>query len=554
MDKILFSILSLVLIVSCRQADDSFYELSAEEYFNKMKGAWIGQMAGVGWGLPTEFDWIDSVIPMDKVPRWENAMINQQGNDDLYVELTFMESMGKYGLDVSQRQAAIDFANSGYSLWAANRRGRENLREGIAPPESGHPHFNKNCDDIDYQIEADYSGIIAPGMPNVAISLGEKFGRIMNFGDGLYGGQFIGGMYAAAYFSNNIAEIIESGLKCIPSESLYAEVIRDVLRWFGEYPDTWETSWNLIMKKYYRTHDNQPFQEANKEAWVGIDAKINGAFVVMGLLYGKGNMDSTIIYSMRCGLDSDCNPSNAAGILGTIIGFDQLDEKFKSGIDYGKKFAYTQYDLNDLFERSEQFAGEFIIRNGGRTVTDKNNKKCYLIKKVNARPSAFRPSYAPGTYDENSRFTKEEFAQIKAWSRQDFVALMKELGLNAELTFAGKEVKPELIEWNGKTQVLTTTPMSHERGLIIEFKNNVAMEHPAEVYMSFKAGHAGGESWQLIVNRQFETIIGEENSTNGWVEIKVPVTKGRSECRIEARNLRGNAAINYWADFHLDYR
>ena len=37
-------------------------------------------------------------------------------------------------------------------------------------------------------------------MPNVAIELGEKFGRLMNYGDGLYGGQFIGGMYAAAFF------------------------------------------------------------------------------------------------------------------------------------------------------------------------------------------------------------------------------------------------------------------------------------------------------------------------------------------------------------------
>ena len=534
-----------------------------------MQGAWIGQMAGVGWGLPTEFDWIDSIIPMDKVPRWKNSMINQQGNDDLFVELTFIESMGKYGLEVSQRQAAIDFANSGYSLWAANLRGRENLREGIAPPESGHPHFNKHCDDIDYQIEADYSGIIAPGMPNVAVSLGEKFGRIMNYGDGLYGGQFIGGIYAAAYFCNNIPEIIESGLACIPSESLYAQVVRDVIIWHSNNPGNWEKSWGLIMEKYYRTLENQPFQEAHNEAWVGIDAKINGAFVVMGLLYGKGDMDSTIIYSMRCGLDSDCNPSNAAGILGTVIGYDKLDDKFKVGIDREKKFSYTQYDLNDLFERSEQFARELIIKNGGKIETDKDSKEHFLIKKVIAQPSRFEPSYAPGTYDEHNRFTTDEFFQIKSWSRLEFKELFKKTGLYAEVNYAGKEVKPELINWNGRAQVLTTTPMSNERSLIIDFKNNLIIEHNVEdafhddnnkargtatAYMTFKAGHAEGEVWRLIVNKQVDTIIGQENSKNGWVEIMVPVAKGRSECRIEARNVNGNSAINYWTDFHLEYR
>jgi hypothetical protein len=479
-----------------------------------------------------------------------------------------MESMGKYGLDVSQRQAAIDFANSGYSLWAANLRGRENLREGIAPPESGHPHFNKNCDDIDYQIEADYSGIIAPGMPNMAISLGEKFGRIMNYGDGLYGGQFVGGMYTAAYFSNNIPEIIESGLACIPSESLYAQLVREVLKWHSDNPDNWEKSWNLIMEKYYRTLDNQPFHKENKEAWVGIDAKINGAFIVMGLLYGKGDMDSTIIYSMRCGLDSDCNPSNAAGILGTVIGYDQLDEKFKTGIDREKKFAYTQYDLNDLFEQSEQFARELIIKNSGKIEADKNGKEHFFIRKETARPSNFEPSYKPGTYDAYNKFTTDEFSQIKSWSRLDFETLFKKMGLYAEVTYAGKEVIPELINWNGRTQVLTTTPMSNERGLLIEFKNNVPMEQNDEdafhddkktggtttAYMTFKAGHAEGESWQLIVNGQVISLIEEENSKDGWVEIIVPVTKGRSECRIEARNVNGKSAINYWADFHIEYR
>ena len=84
------------------------------------------------------------------------------GQDDLYVEMTFLRTLEQYGLDVSCQQAGIDFANSEYGLGCANRAGRENLRKGIAPPDSGHPKFSPNSDDIDYQIEADFAGPRSP--------------------------------------------------------------------------------------------------------------------------------------------------------------------------------------------------------------------------------------------------------------------------------------------------------------------------------------------------------------------------------------------------------
>jgi hypothetical protein len=65
----------------------------------------------------------------------------------------------------------------------------------------------------------------------VVIQLGETFGRLMNYGDGLYGGQFVGGMYAAAFFESDMVKIVEAGLRCIPEESQYYECISDLLRW-----------------------------------------------------------------------------------------------------------------------------------------------------------------------------------------------------------------------------------------------------------------------------------------------------------------------------------
>jgi hypothetical protein len=264
------------------------------------------------------------------MPAWSPEKINQFRQDDIYVEMTFMRTLELYGLDASIRQAGIDFANSGYPLWHANREGRNLLRRGIAPPDSGHPEFNKHADDIDYQIEADYAGLIAPGMPNVAIELGEKFGRLMNYGDGLYGGQFVGGMYAEAFFEDDMERIVRAGLKCVPQGSQFAECIRDVLAWYKQNPDNWQKTWQLIEDKYQDNPDYRKFSCDKGD--FNIDAKINAAYIVMGLLYGKGDPDQTIIISTRCGQDSDCNPSNSGGVLFTTIGFKNLPDKFTSAL------------------------------------------------------------------------------------------------------------------------------------------------------------------------------------------------------------------------------
>ena len=49
-------------------------------------------------------------------------------------------------------------------LWHANGQARQNLLEGIPPGLSGHPYYNPHADDIDFQIECDFIGIISPGL------------------------------------------------------------------------------------------------------------------------------------------------------------------------------------------------------------------------------------------------------------------------------------------------------------------------------------------------------------------------------------------------------
>ena len=70
----------------------------------------------------------------------------------------------------------------------------------------------------------------------------------MNYGEGVYAGQFIGALYAEAFFENNPVKIVETALKAIPAESQYAEVIRDVLAWHREDPDDWQKAWKRVRR------------------------------------------------------------------------------------------------------------------------------------------------------------------------------------------------------------------------------------------------------------------------------------------------------------------
>jgi len=87
--------------MACAQGER---RLSVDDYRDRMKGGWIGQIIGVVWGAPTEFKFNDVIVPEDKVPVWVPEMINNAfGQDDLYVEMTFLRSLEQYGLDVPIR-------------------------------------------------------------------------------------------------------------------------------------------------------------------------------------------------------------------------------------------------------------------------------------------------------------------------------------------------------------------------------------------------------------------------------------------------------------------
>ncbi len=124
-------------------------------------------MVGVTYGAPTEFRAQGKIY--DDSIKWKPADIRgSMWQDDIYVQLTFLMSMDKYGIDAPSKKYQEMFAKAGYPLWHANMQARKNYYDSIFAPLSGTPEYNIHADDIDFQIEADYIGFMCPGMPQTA--------------------------------------------------------------------------------------------------------------------------------------------------------------------------------------------------------------------------------------------------------------------------------------------------------------------------------------------------------------------------------------------------
>ena len=365
----------LTALVGPANAQTRTLRISRAELQDRIRGGWAGQTIGVTFGGPTEFRYNGTMIN-DNIPiKWYDGYLKKTYEenpglyDDLYVDLTFVDVLERKGLDAKGQDFADALANAGYMLWHANQIARYNVLNAMKPPASGHWLNNPEADAIDFQIEADFIGLMTPGLPGAAAVFADTVGHIMNYGDGWYGGVFISTMYSLAFTSRDVGYVVREALKAIPAQSTFHQTIADVIRWHDQYPDDWKRTWFEIQKKW---SDDVGTPRAVFDPF-NIDAKLNSAYVVLGLLYGNGDMTKTIAIATRSGQDSDCNPSSAAGILGTMLGYAKIPAYWTQGLAAieAKPFPFAGLSLNDAYALSLKHALAQITRDGGTVHDDR---------------------------------------------------------------------------------------------------------------------------------------------------------------------------------------
>ena len=372
MTKRIFPILALALSLAACSAPQRAVEvtLSEQELYDKIRGGWAGQTIGVVFGAPTEFKFTGTTIQDYQPIPWSEHYVKYWWDkkpglfDDIYNDLTFVETFEQEGLDCTTETLARRFAFAEYHLAHANQAGRYNIRNGIMPPASGNWVNNPHADDLDFQIEADFIGLMTPGLMPEALDIASRVGHIMNSGDGFYGGAFVAGLYAAAFISNDPAEVLDMALEPIPHQSTFYQCVDEVRRLYREYPDDWQQCWFEMHKRWNRDVGcpKGVFLSFN------IDAKINAAYVAIGLLYGGGDFARSMEIATRCGQDSDCNPATVAGVLGVMKGYSNIPEFWRAPLSEieSLNFSGTDVSLEKAYSMSFRQALEMVRRAGGK--------------------------------------------------------------------------------------------------------------------------------------------------------------------------------------------
>jgi hypothetical protein len=210
-------------------------EIGKASLLGKIKGGWAGQVIGCTFGGPTEFRFPGAMIHDYQPVAWDETLIARRFErspglyDDVYMDLTFVEVMAREGIDAPAASHAQAFARAPYPLWHANQAARSNILAGLLPPDSGHWTNSPHADDIDFQIEADFAGLMSPGLVNAAAAICDRVGHIMNYGDGWYGGVYVAAMYSLAFVSPDVPSIVENALRVLPPQSGFARCVRDVV-------------------------------------------------------------------------------------------------------------------------------------------------------------------------------------------------------------------------------------------------------------------------------------------------------------------------------------
>jgi hypothetical protein len=274
---------------------DRVYDVSAEDFLDRIRGAWLAQLVGAAAG--TALEGYSAANIRDVFGQIRDYVRDPNTyNDDITFEIAFLEAYA----DKGSAMTGVDICERWTSLiptaWSAEAIALANIRRGMVPPETGYTD-NPFDEWIGAQMRGVICGMVVPGRPREAARLAWLDGEVSHTSNGILGEVFNAVLASQAFVEPNTLELLKFTIGLFATDTEYGQVLLHALQTCMTSPD-WETAWAICDKRYVEYN------------W--IHAYPNAAAQVVALYYGRGDFDLTLEIICGIGHDVDCN---AAQIL-----------------------------------------------------------------------------------------------------------------------------------------------------------------------------------------------------------------------------------------------
>jgi len=380
-----------------RGAEPTYVEISKESYYDKTLACIIGHVGGFlsGFefvnkdGLPyvgMPDDWFSICYgPYGGGPKRGSAGQNcviangqiRQDDDyhvDFFNQIVFQQSENlPTSLDIQRLWKYYQVRD-----WGGGAKAMQLMNKSdYIPPFTGQLEFGNIyswCTEA--YIENETVGCVAPGMPQTADMLTNRFALTTGEYESVIWARFFGVMYATAYFEDNAITAMQKASAVLPAWSWAKSIYEKALEVYQKYPDDWRNAAKELSQygRYIYRIDN-----------IHVAYDINGGFTVLSILYGNNNYYESIKIASLIGYDGDCTAATVGGLLGIIKGMDGTDPIVKQVVynngngvlvndgEYvpyiSKNYPLTQ-KFTDIARLYQQNTEKVIAASGGSIMSD----------------------------------------------------------------------------------------------------------------------------------------------------------------------------------------
>lgn len=291
------------------------HKITYSELMDKIHGCWYGKCLGGAAGAPMEG--IKAVID---VADFTDIFNPDLPNDDLDIQLLWLELLERKGLNLTSKDLADGWIEKCWYPFSEYGYFMKNYERGIDPPYSGIINNSFFKEGMGCPIRSEIWAVISPGNPDLAVKYAYIDATLDHAENSVYAEQFLAAAESIAFFENDIKKIVHGAMEYVPSDSRLYKCFADVLKEYDDGKDIIEVR-KTVLSKYSHPDFTNVVQ--------------NLGFVLIALLFGKGDMRDTINIALKCGYDTDCTCASAASIVGIMSGYASMDEDIKSLIkDY----------------------------------------------------------------------------------------------------------------------------------------------------------------------------------------------------------------------------